>query len=42
MNPTTFLMGMAEYQVFFESSDDINNNFDDAAFVYTVGMGFNF
>lgn len=42
VNPTTFLMGMAEYQVFFESSDDINNNFDDAAFVYTVGMGFNF
>lgn len=42
VNPTTFLLGMAEYQVFFEDSDDINNNFDDSAFVYTFGVGFNF
>jgi len=41
-NSTTFLYGMAEYQVFFESGDDIEDNFDDSAFVYTVGIGFNF
>ena len=41
-NQTTFIYGMAEYQVFFEETDDIDSNFDDSAFVYTVGIGFNF
>ena len=41
-NQTTFIYGMAEYQVFFEDSDDLEANYDDSAFVYTVGVGFNF
>ena len=41
-NQTTFIYGMAEYQVFFQDSDDLEDNYDDSAFVYTVGIGFNF
>lgn len=41
-NATTFIYGMAEYQIFFEDSDDVSDNFDDSAFVYTVGVGFHF
>jgi hypothetical protein len=37
VNPTTFIIGMIEYQIFFDSSDDV---FDDGRFVYTVGIGF--
>lgn len=38
----TFLMGRAEYQWFFSSSSDARDNFDDGAWAYTVGMGYNF
>lgn len=37
-----FVLGMAEYQFFFEDSDDIDDIADDGQFVYTVGIGFNF
>lgn len=38
----TFLMGRAEYQWFFDSSSDAQDNFDDGAWAYTIGMGYNF
>lgn len=38
----TFLMGRAEYQWFFDSSSDARDNFDDGAWAYTIGMGYNF
>ncbi|WP_372981896.1 hypothetical protein [Marinobacter sediminum] len=40
--PKTYLLGRAEYQWFFDSSSDSDDNFDDGAWVYTVGIGFNF
>ncbi len=40
--PKTFIMGRAEYQWFFDDTDDINSSFDSGAWVYTVGMGYNF
>jgi hypothetical protein len=40
VNSTTFIMLMAEYQFFFEDSDDAGDSFDDGRFVYTLGMGF--
>lgn len=38
----TFLMGRAEYQWFFDSSSDAQDNFDDGAWAYTIGMGYNY
>jgi hypothetical protein len=38
----TFILGMAEYQWFFDEADDLDNNADDGQFVYTVGIGVNF
>ncbi len=38
----TFVFGRAEYQFFFESADDAEENFDDGSFVYAVGLGYNF
>ncbi|MBK1727344.1 hypothetical protein CKO13_10010 [Halorhodospira neutriphila] len=40
--PKTFISGLAEYQWFFESSDEADDQFDDGAWVYSVGLGFNF
>jgi Outer membrane protein beta-barrel domain len=40
--PKTFLLGRAEYQWFFRDTDDADNNFDDGAWAYTVGLGYNF
>lgn len=34
-----FFSLLAEYQFFFDDGDDVNNNFDDGAFVYSVGLG---
>jgi hypothetical protein len=42
LNPTTFVMFQTEYQWLFEGSDDVDDNFDDGRFVYTLGMGLNF
>lgn len=42
VKPETFLYAQAEYQFFFDSSDDVEDNFDDGSFVHTVGVGFNF
>lgn len=38
----TFLMARAEYQWFFDRTSDVNSSFDDGAWAYTFGIGFNF
>lgn len=38
----TFLIGMMEYQFFFEDVNDADDNASDGEFVYTVGIGFTF
>lgn len=40
--PRTFVMGRAEWQFFFEDADQADEGFDDGAFVYTLGVGYNF
>jgi len=40
VNSTTFLVGMVEYQFFFDDSDEVDDAFDDGRFIFTVGMGF--
>jgi hypothetical protein len=40
VNPTTFIMGLVEYEFFFDDSDEIDDAFDDGRFVYTLGIGF--
>jgi hypothetical protein len=42
VNPLTYLFGQVEYQFLFEDAGDVEDNFDDGVFVYTVGIGFNF
>lgn len=39
INKTTFVFGMVEYQWFFDNGDDIDDNFDDGRFVYSIGLG---
>jgi len=39
VNSTTFILGMVEYQFFFDDSDDADDAFDDGRFVFTLGMG---
>ena len=38
----TFLFGRIEYQWLFRDADRADNNFDDGAFIYSIGVGFNF
>ena len=38
----TFISLMGEYQFLFEDGDDIDDQFDDGAFFYNLGVGFNF
>jgi hypothetical protein len=40
--PTTFITAQVEYQFLFESAHDADSRFDDGAFAYGVGIGFNF
>lgn len=40
VNSTTFIFGMAEYQFFFEDSDEVDDAFDDGQWVYSLGIGF--
>lgn len=42
VNDTTFILAGLEYQVLSKSAKDIDDNFDDGRFVYTVGIGFKF
>ena len=39
---STFILARAEYQFFFDSSDSAEDNFDDGAWQYVFGIGFNF
>tara|TARA_R110000823_G_scaffold210224_12_gene340535 strand:+ start:2906 stop:3421 length:516 start_codon:yes stop_codon:yes gene_type:complete len=38
----TFIGFGMEYAYLFDDSDDIDSSFDDGAFFYTLGVGFNF
>jgi outer membrane protein W len=38
----TFIALSAEYQFLFDDSDDIDNNYDNGALFYGLGVGFNF
>ena len=40
--PKTFLFALVNYEWTFEDSDGAEDNFDDGAFLWTVGVGFNF
>lgn len=39
---TTYILGRAEYQFFFDSGDEAEDAFDDGAWAYVFGVGFNF
>lgn len=39
---STFILARAEYQFFFDSGDSAEDNFDDGAWQYVIGVGFNF
>ncbi|MFU8816180.1 MAG: hypothetical protein ACNA7W_12595 [Pseudomonadales bacterium] len=38
----TFILTMIEWQWLFDSADDVGETFDDGAFFYTIGIGYNF
>ena len=38
----TFIYGRAAYEFIFENGGDVDDNFDEGRFSYTVGIGFNF
>ncbi len=42
MLESTYILARGEYQFFFESGDDAEDNFDDGAWAYTLGIGYNF
>ena len=40
VNNTTFILGMVEYQFFFDEADEAEDAFEDGRFVYTLSIGF--
>src|SRR5690606_39814213 len=38
----TFIVGLMEYQFLFDSADEADDRFDDGAFFYSLGLGYNF
>lgn len=38
----TYILGRGEYQFFFDNGNDVDDNFSDGAWAYTVGIGYNF
>lgn len=42
VNNTTFVLAQTEYQYFWDKGSEITDNFDDGAFVHTIGLGFIF
>ena len=40
VNATTFILGMVEYEFFFQDTNKASDNFDNGRFVYNVGIGF--
>jgi hypothetical protein len=39
---STYILARAEYQFFFDDGDEAEDNFDDGAFAYVIGIGFLF
>jgi hypothetical protein len=39
-NSTTFILGLVEYEFFFQDTNKANDNFDQGRFVYNIGIGF--
>ena len=39
LTETAFLLGLVEYQFFFEDAEDADDTFSDGSFVYTLGIG---
>lgn len=37
-----FIVGLVEYHFLFDSANDIDSRYDDGAFFYTLGFGYNF
>ena len=42
VNSTTFIFAMVEYQFFFDSGDNVGDNFSDGQFLWSLGLGFRF
>jgi hypothetical protein len=42
INPSTFVFGMVQYDIFFRSSRDIERRWDDGRFLYSLGLGVQF
>lgn len=42
VSPQTFVFIAAEYQFFFEDTDDADDAFEDGQFLYSLGIGFRF
>jgi hypothetical protein len=42
VKPKTFLFALANYTWTFDHAKDVTDNFDNGAFVWSVGVGFNF
>ena len=40
--PKTYILARAEYQFFCSDSDSASDNWEDGAFAYVFGMGYNF
>lgn len=40
VNTTTFILGMVEYEFFFDDADEAEDAFEDGRFVYTLAIGF--
>jgi hypothetical protein len=41
VHPQTFVFGLANYEWTFKNSGDATDNFDNGAFLWTLGVGFN-
>ncbi len=42
VKPQTFIFALVDYAWLFRNADSIDNNFDDGAFSWSLGIGFNF
>lgn len=42
VKPKTYVTFQTEYQVFFDNANDAEDNFDNGAWAYSIGVGFNF
>ena len=42
VNQSTFVFGMVQYDILFRSADDLEDNWDDGRWVYSLGLGVQF